>query len=72
MEVQTVKAHSSFLGLFCFQQLSKGSIIALEKTSCTRVHIVIKGEVACYKKLYTMESNDCEERTNEFKAICHN
>ena len=52
MEFETVSGHSKFLSMFRFDQLAKGSILALEKTSCNRSFIVVKGEVGCYKKLY--------------------
>jgi len=52
--------------------LLKGSIVALENTDQNKAFIILKGDVSIHKKLFSFESNDCEERNQELNAICHN
>jgi len=54
------------------QILLKGSIVALENTDQNKAFIILKGEVSFHKKLFSLESNDCEERNQELTGICHN
>jgi hypothetical protein len=58
--------------MFRMDILIKGTIVALENTDQNRAFIVIKGEVSFHKKLFSLESNDCEERQQELNTICHN
>ena len=62
MEESASKAIQSFLNLFRMDIYTKGSILALENTMQNKAFIVVKGDVFCYKKLFSLESHDCIER----------
>ena len=69
METQSKKLIRSFLNMFRMDIHPKGTILALEKSDHNRAFLVVKGDVACFKKLYSLQSKDCEERNLELKAI---
>lgn len=50
----------------------RGTILAVEKSDHNRAFLVIKGDVSCFKKLFSLESKDCEERNMELQAIHQN
>ena len=58
--------------MFTLDVAKKGKILALEHHVQQRAHIVVTGKVMYYKKIYTMESNNCEARTKEQKALNNN
>ena len=51
--------------MFTLDIAKKGKILALENRFQERAYIVVTGKVMYYKKLYTMESNNCEAREKE-------
>ena len=65
MAAQSEKAKESFLRMYTVDILSKGKILALEGRLQERAYIVIKGDIAFYKRLYNLESKNNEERDNE-------
>ena len=65
MAAQSEKAKENFLRMYTVDILSKGKILALEGRLQERAYIVIKGDIAFYKRLYNLESKNNEERDNE-------
>ena len=72
MPKQSEKAKEIFLKLFTLDVAKKGKILALEHRAQERAYIVLTGKVMYYKKIYTLESNNCETREKEQKAINNN
>ena len=65
MAAQSEKAKENFLRMYTVDILTKGKILALEGRLQERAYIVIKGDIAFYKRLYNLESKNNEERDNE-------
>ena len=58
--------------MYSVEILKKGKIVALEGRLQERAYIVVKGDIAFYKRLYNLESKNNEERDKEQKVLCNN
>ena len=69
MQKQSDKAKEIFLKMFTLDIVKKGKILTLENKLQQKAFIVLDGKVMIYKKLYKMESNNCEARDKERAAL---
>ena len=65
MAAQSEKAKENFLRMYNIEVLNKGKVLALEGRLQERAYIVVKGDIAYYRRLYKLESTNNEARDKE-------
>ena len=65
MAAQSEKAKENFLRMYSIEVLKKGKVLALEGRLQERAYIVVKGDIAFYRRLYKLESTNKRERDKE-------